>query len=50
MTEPEQLPAPDPGNSPPEDWTEDLDPVEAQDVIDRLLGYPGEYHRDRLDD
>lgn len=34
MTEP---PKADPGNSPPEDWTEPLDPDEAQALADRLL-------------
>lgn len=32
----DERPAPDPGNSPPEKWTEDLDPTEAQEIADRL--------------
>lgn len=34
-SEPEH-PAPDPGNSPPEDWTEDLDPAELTELAERL--------------
>lgn len=33
--DPEQ-PAPDPGNAPPEDWTEELDPAELEDIAARL--------------
>ncbi len=29
-------PAPDPGNSPPEDWTEELDPAELEEIAERL--------------
>lgn len=29
-------PAPDPGNSPPEAWTEDLDPAEVEQIAERL--------------
>ena len=32
----ENPPAPDPSNSPPEDWTEDIDPAEADAVYERL--------------
>lgn len=35
MTEP-TTPAPDPGNSPPEDWTAPLDPAEVEEVADLL--------------
>jgi len=27
---------PDPGNSPPEDWTEEIDPAEVQEIAERL--------------
>lgn len=29
-------PAPDPGNAPPEDWTEPMDPAEVEAVMSRL--------------
>lgn len=32
----EQKPAPDPGNSPPEEWTEDMDEAEQEEVRKRL--------------
>lgn len=29
-------PAPDPGNAPPEDWTEELAPAEVEAIAERL--------------
>lgn len=33
---PEDVPQPDPGNSPPENWTEPMSPEEVQEAKDRL--------------
>lgn len=33
---PADPPAPDPGNSPPEDWAEDLNPDELVAILERL--------------
>ena len=35
-------PAPDPGNSPPEDWTENLDPAELEQIAERLQREAGD--------
>lgn len=35
-------PPPDPGNSPPEEWTEDIDPAKVQEIIARLQGESGD--------
>lgn len=35
-------PTPDPGNSPPEKWTEDLDPEEVKKIADRLQQESGD--------
>lgn len=35
-------PTPDPGNAPPEEWTEDIDPAEVQEIIARLQSESGD--------
>ena len=35
-------PAPDPGNAPPEDWAEDLDPAEVKKIAERLQRESGD--------
>jgi hypothetical protein len=32
----EEQPRPDPGNSPPEDWTEDLDQTDLEEIRGRV--------------